>query len=135
MQWQFDHHKGIVHSFANIIPHGPLKHQYSNWRKVCNILKGDAAGSPIAGHSSKLFNSKILGICGDSDGVVVAKDLYADLAEIIGDSDLHELKVVPGSHGFPISCTTDEVVSHIYEFWGLWPSARWRGQVVCSLWY
>ncbi|MCJ1300434.1 hypothetical protein MMC08_003231 [Hypocenomyce scalaris] len=59
VQWQFDEHKGFMHSFIDTIKHGPLMHQHSDWTKACNIIKGNTAGTSISDQSSKLFNSQI----------------------------------------------------------------------------
>ncbi|KAL6718512.1 hypothetical protein ACLMJK_004604 [Lecanora helva] len=118
IKWQFDHHKGFTDSFASTIAYGPLMHQHSDWKAVCNIIKGNVFECSESNQSSKLFGSKILVILGESDGVVPEKDLSTDLLDIIGDPQHLEIKVVPGSHGFPVpSC--DLVVKHICNFWDL----------------
>lgn len=122
VQWQFDYHYGFVHSFMNTIKHGPLMHQHPDWEKACNVIKGDAINcSPLA-RSSRLFNSKILVIFGDNDGVVVGKHVSEDLSEMIGGTEHVEFKVVPGGHDFPVP-SSEEVVRHISQFWGLQPNA------------
>ena len=118
VQWQFDEHKGFVHSFIDTIKHGPLMHQHSDWTKACNIIKGNTAETSISDQSSKLFNSQILVLFGDADGVAVKEDVYDDLLEMIGGPEHVHCKVVPGGHGFPVP-SSDEVVKHISEFWGL----------------
>ena len=122
VQWQFDNHKGFLHSFINTIHFGPLMHQHSDWEEVCNIIKGDTAKIPPSSRSSKLFNSKILVIFGDSDGVIVEREVSDDLSEMIGGAEYVDFKVVPGSHGFLVS-SSEEVVRHISEFWSLPPFA------------
>lgn len=118
VQWQFDYHKGFVHSFIDTIAHGPLMYQHSDWKKICNIVKGKDLGTGPANQPCKFFNSKLLVIMGDSDGVVVEKDLSADLLDIIGGPDHVEFKVVPGGHGFPVTSSND-VVKYICDFWNL----------------
>lgn len=115
VQWQFDHHKGFVHSFINTIAHGPLMFQHKDWKKVCDIITGKETGAGRANQTSNLFNSKLLVIMGDDDGVVVEADLSADLLNIIGDSEHVDLKVVPGGHGFPVSSSND-VVKYVCDF-------------------
>jgi pimeloyl-ACP methyl ester carboxylesterase len=122
VQWQFDYHKGFVHSFINTIEHGPLTHQHADWEKACNVIKGDTIKSSASSRSSRLFNSRILVIFGDNDGVVVEKHVSDDLSEMIGGSEHVEFKVVPGGHGFPVP-SSEEVVRHISEFWGLQANA------------
>ena len=118
VQWQFDHHKGFVHSFINTIRHGPLMNEYSDWKKACNVIKGDSVTTTLSSRSSKLFDSKILVIFGDIDGVVVEKDVSEDLVELLGGPEHVEFRTVSGGHGFPIP-SSDEVVKHISEFWDL----------------
>ncbi|KAL9100975.1 MAG: hypothetical protein Q9163_003717 [Psora crenata] len=122
VQWQFDNHRGFVHSFINTIQHGPLLHQHADWEKVCNVIKGDIAKTTPASRSSKLFNSKILVIFGDTDSIIVAKDVSEDLSKMIGGAEHVQFKLVPGGHGFPVP-SSDEVVRHITEFWGLQATA------------
>ena len=118
VQWQFDNHRGFIHSFVSTIQYGPIQYQHSDWRRVCSIVKGDTARTPISSHHCKLFNSKMLVIFGDGDDIVLAEEVSADLRYIIGDSEHVEFKTVAGSHGFPVpSC--DEVANLISEFCGL----------------
>jgi len=118
VQWQFDNHKGFVHSFIDKIKHGPLMHQHSDWKKACNFIKGDKLQTTPSSQSSKLFNSKILVIFGDDDSVVVEKEVSEDLLEMIGGPEHVDFKTVPGGHGFPVS-SSDEVIELIADFWGL----------------
>lgn len=118
VQWQFDNHKGFIHSFISTHLYGPIKYQHSDWRRVCSVVKGDTAHTSPSSHSSKLFNSKILVIFGEADSVVRAEEVSADLLDIICDPEYVEFKIVPGDHGFPVpSC--DEVAKHISDFCGL----------------
>ena len=122
VQWQFDYHHGFVHSFINTIKHGPLMHQHPDWKMGCNVIKGDTINTSPSTQSSRLFNSKILVVFGDSDGVVVEKQVSDDLLEMIGGSEHVEFKVVPGGHDFLVP-SSEKVVRHISEFWGLQPNA------------
>lgn len=117
---QFDNHRGFIHSFASTVQYGPIQYQHSDWRRVCSIIKGDTAGTPASSHQSKLFDSKILVVFGDADSIVLAEEVSADLLQLVGDPEHVEIKVVAGSHGFPVpSC--DEVAKHISDFCGLGP--------------
>ena len=118
VQWQFDYHKGFVHSFIDTVKYGPIMHQHADWRKACNVIKGDRAVTTPSSQSSKLFDSKMLVICGESDEVVVAKDVSEDLVELLGGSEHVEFRTVPGGHGFPV-LSSDDVIRHMSEFWGL----------------
>ena len=117
LQWQFDNHRGLIHSFISTIQYGPIQYQHSDWRRVCSIVKGDTTRTPLSSHHCKLFNSKILVIFGDADSIVRAEEVSADLLLIMGDSEHVEFKTVAGGHGFPEpSC--DEVANHISDFCG-----------------
>ena len=117
VQWQFDNHKGFIHSFMSTLHYGPIQYQHSDWKRVCSIVRGDAAATPPLSHQSKLFNSKILVIFGDADSVVLAEEVSVDLLHMIGDPEHVEFKIVAGDHGFPVpSC--DEVAKHISDFCG-----------------
>ena len=118
VQWQFDNHQGFIHSFISTIQLGPITHQQSDWNKICNIIKGESMGMPGSSLSCKIYNSKILVVFGDSDGVVVGKDVSEDLVQMLGGPEHVEFKTVPGGHGFPLP-SSDEVVKHISDFWKL----------------
>lgn len=116
VQWQFDHHEGFCHSFANNIAYGPIMDQDSDWRKICDIVKGKEPPLPNPYGESRLRNSKMLVIFGDSDDVVVRDDVSKDLYHLLEDHV--EIRSVPGGHGFPVpSC--DEVVRHVRDFWNI----------------
>lgn len=118
VQWQFDHHKGFVHSFVNTIMYGPIMHQQPDWKKASNVIKGEEVTSPMPSRPSKLHNSKILVIFGDADGVVAEKDVSKDISQLLETPEHVEFRTVPGGHGFPVpSC--DEVVKHICDFWSI----------------
>ena len=117
VQWQFDNHKGFIHSFISTHLYGPIQHQHSDWRRVCNVIKGDTARTPPSHQSSKLFDSKLLVMFGEDDSLVRAEELSTDILEIIGDPDYVEFKVVPGGHGFPVPSSV-EVAKHITDFCG-----------------
>lgn len=117
LQWQYDTHRGLVHSFISTIQYGPMQHQHSVWRRVCSIIKGDTARTPLSSHHCPLFNSKMLVILGEADNVVLAEEVSADLCYMMGDSGHVEFKTVPGGHGFPVP-DCDEVAKHISDFCG-----------------
>lgn len=118
VQWQFDHHKGFVHSFINTIIYGPIMHQQSDWKRTSDVIKGVDVTGPMSSRRSKLHNSKILVIFGDADGIVAEKDVSEDIGQLLGSPGHVEFKTVPGGHGFPVpSC--DEVVKHICNFWNI----------------
>ncbi|KAL9598456.1 MAG: hypothetical protein Q9219_004492 [cf. Caloplaca sp. 3 TL-2023] len=117
-QWQFDFHEGIVHSFIDTILHGPLMHQHSDWKKVCSIINGESPRSATRRPNGRLVNSKILVVFGDEDGVVVGKDVSADLTELLGGPEHLVVRYTSGGHGFPIP-QSEDVIKYICEFWGL----------------
>ena len=116
VQWQFDHHKGFVHSFVDTVAHGPFMYQHSDWKKVCDIISGKVQGLGPAGQPTQLHNSKLLVIFGDTDSIVIERDVAADLSEMLGGPSHLICKTVPGGHGFPVPCSSD-VVQHICDFW------------------
>lgn len=114
VQWQFDNHRGFLRSFVNTSQHGPVWHQESDWKKVCDIIKGKRK---TPGYQSyHLQNSKILFIFGDSDEIIIRKEIIKDFEQMLGGSENVEFRVVPGDHGFPV-LSSKEVVRHISEFW------------------
>ena len=118
VQWQFDHHKGFCYSFANTIKCRFMMNQESDWSRVCDIIKGKEWPSSKFCQGSKLSNSKLLAVFGESDGVVVANGVLEDLMQLLGGTEHIMFEVVPGGHGFPApSC--DEVVRHICRFWNI----------------
>ena len=81
---------------------------------MCSIIKGENPSIPRL--PCRLYDSKILAVFGDMDTVIVAKDVAEDLESMFGGGPDHlEIKMVPGTHGFPIP-TCDEVVKHIVAF-------------------
>ena len=121
VQWQFDHHKGFVSSFVDTLANGPIMFQHTDWKRVCNIIRGRDYGANAVGQPSRLCNNKVLVITGESDSVVVQKDLHADLSELMEDIGYIDFRTVPGDHGFPVASSGD-VIQHISEFWGLPPA-------------
>ena len=115
VQWQFDYYRGPVHSFINTIKYGPLLHQHANWEEVCNVIEGE---TDQASSRSSLFNRKILIVFGVTDGVVVEKEVVADLSEMIDGREHVTIRNVSGGHDFPLPCC-DEVANHISEIWDL----------------
>ena len=115
LQWQFDNHRGLIHSFVSTIQYGPIQYQHSDWRRVCSIVKGDTARTPPSSHDCKLFNSKILVMFGDDDSIVFAEEVSTDLLHLMGDSEHVEFKAVAGGHGFPVP-NCDEVANYISDF-------------------
>lgn len=116
VQWQFDNHQGFVRSFASTIKVGPLMHQHLEWGKICKVIKGESQTLPSS-LWSELYDSKILVILGDTDGVVIANELSEDLRQMLGEEHV-EIKTVPGGHGFPVP-SSEHVIKHIFEFWHL----------------
>ncbi|KAL8639312.1 MAG: hypothetical protein Q9228_003644 [Teloschistes exilis] len=117
-QWQFDHHKGFVYSFIDTVVHGPLMNQHADWKKLCDIIRGPSIGAVPTGQPSRRFDSKILVIFGDEDGLVVKEEVSADLLQMLGDPKHVDIRVVTGGHGFPMP-SSDDVVKHIGIFMNL----------------
>lgn len=114
-QWQFDNHRGFLHSFVNTIQYGPVQHQQSDWNKVCEIIKGKRKyGSEYRSYNHQ--NSKILFIFGDSDEIIFGKEIIEDFEKMLGGSEKVQFKIVAGNHSFPV-LSSEEVVRHIFDFW------------------
>lgn len=114
MQWQFDHHRTLLQSFVNTSQHGPVWHQRSNWNEFREIIKGKR--KPAGYQSYHLQNSKILFIFGDSDEIVIGKEIIKDFEQMLGGSEKVKFKVAPGSYGILVS-SSEKVVRHISDFW------------------
>ena len=113
VQWQFDNHRGFVHTFADTVRYGPLVDQRSDWTKACAIIRGQGE-QPSSG---ELFNSKVLAIFGSEDSIVVPRDSIADLEEMLGKDHL-VTQLVPGAHGFPVP-SGKLILQHVLDFWKL----------------
>ena len=114
-QWQFDNHRGFVHSFVNTSQYGPVQDRQSDWNKVCEIIKGKqkhGSGYPSYNHQ----NNKILFIFGDSDEIIIGKEIIEDFEKMLGSSEEFQFKTVAGNHSFPV-LSSEEVVRHIFDFW------------------
>ena len=117
VQWQFDSHQGFVHSFVNTINHGPLMHQHSEWSNICKIIRGESSNAPASSLPSQVYNSKILVLLGEADGIVLVNEVSEDLKQILGPEHV-EFRTIPGGHGFPVPHSED-VIEEISNFWKL----------------
>lgn len=117
-EWQFGHHKGFIYSFIDTVVHGPLMNQHSDWKKLCDIIRGASAGAVPTDQRSGLFDSKLLVIFGDEDRLVFKEEVSADLLQMLGDLRHIDIRVVPGGHGFPIP-SSDDAVKHVGIFMNL----------------
>ena len=117
VQWQFDNHRGFVHSFVNTINHGPLMQQHSEWSKICKIIRGESSNAPASSLSSQAHNSKVLVLLGEADGIVLVNEVSEDLKQLLGPEHV-EFRTIPGGHGFPVP-HSDDVIEEISKFWKL----------------
>ena len=97
-QWQFDYHKGHVHSFQDTVRYGPLQHREDLWSKVCNILAGRTRPD------SPLHGSKLLAFFG---GMIISWLLPPDHLQV---------EYLPGGHGFPYP-NSEKITQTILSFW------------------
>ena len=104
----------VSFSFIDTIRYGPSQHH--DWKKVCEIVRADS--SRALSIQSDLRDSKILVVFGESDDIVLDEEVSQDLQQLLHGSEHLEIRMVPGTHGFPLSSSKD-VVNHIREFWGL----------------
>ena len=119
VQWQFNFHKGFCHNFVDTIAFGPIMNQHSDWRKVCDVIKGNEPSSPSDAERcrvSRLQDSKLLVILGDADDIVVVDDVSKDMNDLFGGPEHVDIKVVSGGHGFPVP-NCDQVFEHIRQSW------------------
>ena len=72
---------------------------------------------PGATLSSKIYNSKILVVLDDVEGVVVAKAVSEDMGQMLGLQYM-KFRQVPGGHGFSV-LSGAKVIKHILDFWEL----------------
>lgn len=116
-QWQFDHHKGFIHSFVDTTQHGPLMHQHEDWTRACSHIAGNGLRPSNVSMPSKLSKSKFLIICGLEDTVVVKEEVQEQVSAML-PADRLVFRTVPGTHSFPAFSSAD-VMKHILDFWGL----------------
>lgn len=115
LQWQFDHHKGHVHSFQDTIRYGPLQAK-GLWEMVCDIIAGRAQ------FDTALRDSKLLIFFGRDDGVVVGDETTEDILKLLPASHL-QVEYLPGGHGFPYP-NSERITQIILSSWsaGLYPN-------------
>lgn len=108
LQWQFDYHKGHIHSFQDTVRYGPLQTR-ELWRKVCDMIASRARPD------NALQNSRLLVFFGKDDGVVVGEETTEDILKLLPASHLHT-EYVPGGHGFPYP-NSDTITRTILSSW------------------
>ncbi|KAI0904218.1 Alpha/Beta hydrolase protein [Ustulina deusta] len=94
LQWQFDHHRGHVHSFQDTVRCGPLQGREDLWGKICDIIAGRTRPD------SALHKSKLVVFFGRDDGVVVGEETAEDILKLLLPGHL-QVEYLPGGHGFP----------------------------------
>lgn len=127
-QWQFDHHKGHVHSFQNTVRYGPLKHRENLWSKVCDILAGRTRPD------SPLHGSKLLALFGRDDDIVIRQETTEDILKLLPPDHL-QVEYLPGGHGFPYP-NSEKITQTILSFWNSKssPVLRKNSSNLCSPW-
>lgn len=108
LQWQFDHHKGHVHSFQDTVRYGPLQDD-SSWKKICDVISGRTRSGTV------LHDSKLLVFFGQDDGVVVGEETIEDIQKLLPSSHL-QVEYLPGGHGFPYP-NSEKITRTILSFW------------------
>lgn len=108
-QWQFDYHKGHVHSFQDTVRYGPLQHREDLWSKVCDILAGRTRPD------SPLHGSKLLAFFGRDDDIVVGQETTEDILKLLPPDHL-QVEYLPGGHGFPYP-NSEKITQTILSFW------------------
>ncbi|KAI1134933.1 Alpha/Beta hydrolase protein [Hypoxylon sp. FL0543] len=111
LQWQFDHHRGHIHSFQDTVRYGPLQRTGDLWRKVCDIIAGRTR------IDTPLHESKLLVFFGRNDDVVVGEETTEDILKLLPPSHL-QIEYLPGGHGFPYP-SSREITQCLLSFWSL----------------
>lgn len=86
-QWQFDKHEGFVDAFIDTTQNGPLQRQHEGWKKALDIISGHSTGSSSTNVPCRLYDTKFLVICGDSDGIVVADEVREDIMGMLPERE------------------------------------------------
>ncbi|KAI0874240.1 Alpha/Beta hydrolase protein [Hypoxylon argillaceum] len=110
LQWQFDYHKGHVHSFQDTVRYGPLQGREDLWGRVCDIIAGRTRAD------SALHNSKLLVFFGRDDSIVFGEETTEDILKMLPPSHL-QVEYLPGGHGFPYP-NSEKITQTILSFWG-----------------
>lgn len=114
-QWQFDYHKGFMHSFIDTTQHGPLTHQHEDWKVACSYISGKKSLPSTFPLPCRLNKSNLLVICGLDDSVVISEETREQIAEML-PADRLVFRTVSGTHSFP-AFNAGDVLKHIYQFW------------------
>lgn len=117
-QWQFDEHQGFVHAFIDTTQNGPIQAQHKDWKKALDIISGHSTGVSSTNLPSRLYDTKILVVFGDSDGIVIGDEVREELMGMMPQRERIVFRTVPGGHGFPIP-SGEAVAKHILDFWKL----------------
>lgn len=117
-QWQFDEHQGFVHAFIDTTQNGPLQGQHKDWKKVLDIMSRRSTGASSTNLPCRLYDTKMLVVFGDSDGIVIGDDVREELMGLVTERERIVFRTVPGGHGFPIP-SGEIVANHIVGFWKL----------------
>ncbi|KAL8794256.1 MAG: hypothetical protein Q9195_003210 [Heterodermia aff. obscurata] len=118
VQWQFENHHGLIHTFVSNYQYGPIMYQNTDWERVGKIIKGEAGAAHTTSTSPKLQGGRILAIFGIDDNIVNGREVSKDLLQLIGAKESTEIRWISGGHDFPVH-HSDEVVDHIASFWDL----------------
>ena len=118
IQWQFENHQGLIHTFVSNYQYGPIMHQNKDWERVGKIIKGEAVATKTTSASLKLQGGRILAIFGIDDSIVNGKEVSKDLLQLVGATESTEIRWISGGHDFPVH-HSDEVVDHIASFWDI----------------
>ncbi|RMD42189.1 hypothetical protein DV735_g2955, partial [Chaetothyriales sp. CBS 134920] len=98
---QVDHHAGFPAAFMSSFRYGPIRNQEPLWEKV--------------GQHLTATNSKALVVLGERDGIIHTEEIREDAARVLNNQV--EFRVLDAAHDVPI-VRGDEIVTHIWSFWG-----------------
>lgn len=117
-QWQLDEHQGFVRAFVDTTQNGPIQGQHEDWKKALDIISGNSTGASNSDLTCRLYNTRLLVVCGDRDSIVREDEVREELMGMVQEPERVLFRTVPGDHGFPILCG-EAVSKHIIDFWKL----------------
>jgi pimeloyl-ACP methyl ester carboxylesterase len=116
MAWQVRQHRGFVPAFMSTIRHAPIYEQRRDWEALGGLLL--SRRRLVGGRKPLppgLRGGRVLLVLGESDPVIVLKELVRDAAEVLG-VDGFEVAVLDCGHEIAIA-KGDEVADAAVRFW------------------
>ncbi|KAL2863782.1 alpha/beta hydrolase [Aspergillus lucknowensis] len=115
VSWQVNEHSGFVHAFVSSMRHGPIlaQRQRASWERLGTHLSKQQNLSPEQRGSNGLSKEKVIVMCGETDPIIIQKELHEDVAAVLGDDVI--FKSFSAGHEFPSTKYHDvaQIVSEI----------------------